>query len=168
MNEVLPIPNLQHLKRVKSLKEGDTNIIFLLLWSLDPDCDLNSTQVINKLKDTGVDTSAFSPNFKRENVAKFAPLTRSQFDGLKANPSYWPCNFHEDKYFESLVTSSHDLWSVENRRLQEEYMTRASRRGRGGGLVVDPSSNTVIAEGHGTEGHPLHHTVMNLVDLVAR
>jgi hypothetical protein len=25
-----------------------------------------------------------------------------------------------------------------------------------------------MAEGHGTDGHPLHHTVMNLLDLVAR
>ncbi|XP_023329157.1 probable inactive tRNA-specific adenosine deaminase-like protein 3 [Eurytemora carolleeae] len=168
LNEVLPLPSLQHLKRVKSLKEGDTNSIYLLLWSIDPDCDINPTQVINKLKETGVDTSAFSPNFRRELVAKFAPLTRSQFEGLKCLPSYWPCNFHEDKYFESLVTSSHELWSEENRKLQEEFMTRALGRGTGGGLVVDPSTNTVIAEGHGTDGHPLHHTVMNLVDLVAR
>jgi tRNA-specific adenosine deaminase 3 len=168
LNDVLPLPNLQHLKRVKSLKTGDVTNIFLLLWSLDTDCDINSTQVINKLKETGVDITAFSHNFQSEYVAKFAPLTRSQFEGLKSHPSYWPCNFHEDKYFESLVTSSHDLWTEENRKLQEEYMTRATGRGRGGGLVVDPSSNTVIAEGHGTEGHPLHHTVMNLVDLVAR
>jgi hypothetical protein len=39
---------------------------------------------------------------------------------------------------------------------------------RGGGVVVDPESNDIMAEGHGTDGHPLHHTVMNLLDLVAR
>ncbi len=33
---------------------------------------------------------------------------------------------------------------------------------------MDPSTNMIIAEGHGTQGHPLHHTVLNLVDLVAR
>ena len=48
-------------------------------------------------------------------------------------------------------------------------MQRALQSGpKGGGVVVDPSTNTVIAEGHGTPGHPLHHTVINLVDLVAR
>jgi hypothetical protein len=39
---------------------------------------------------------------------------------------------------------------------------------RGGGVVVDPNTNAIMAEGHGTDGHPLHHTVMNLLDLVAR
>ena len=48
-------------------------------------------------------------------------------------------------------------------------MQRALLAGpEGGGVVVDPSTNTVIAEGHGTPGHPLHHVVINLVDLVAR
>lgn len=176
LNEVLPIGCLQHLKRVKSCKEGDQSIILLLLWSLDSDstCDIDSNLVIKKLTEAGVDTSAFSNVFRPQQVAKFAPLTRTQFETLKRHPAYWPCNFHEDKYFESLVTSSHELWSEENRELQDKYMRLALRQEqegderRGGGVVVDPSSNTIIAEGHGTKGHPLHHTVLNLVDLVAR
>lgn len=170
LNEVLPIPCLQHLKRVKSLKEGETTYIYLLLWRLDSaTCDIDSNIVIKKLKEAGVDVNSFSCHFRHEMVAKFAPLTRSQFEGLKAQPSYWPCNFHEDKYFESLVTSSHELWAEENRVLQEMFMTKArARSARGGGVVVDPSTNVIVAMGHGTEGHPLHHTVINLVDLVAR
>jgi len=170
LNEVLPIPYLQHLKRVKSLKEGETTYIYLLLWRLDSlTCDIDPILVINKLKEAGVDVNSFSRHFRREMVAKFAPLTRSQFEGLKSQPSYWPCNFHEDKYFESLVTSSHELWAEESRSLQETFMARAwASSARGGGVVVDPSTNVVVAEGHGTEGHPLHHTVINLVDLVAR
>lgn len=169
LNEVLPLPRLQHLKRVKSLKEGDTTKIYLLLWSLDSlSCDINSSLVISKLKTAGVDVSAFSCVFRREMVAKFAPLTRSQFEALKSFPAYWPCNFHEDKYLESLVTGSHDLWTEDSRSLQADHMTRALGGCGGGGVVVDPSTNKVIAEGHGTPGHPLHHTVINLVDLVAR
>lgn len=175
LNEVLPIGCLQHLKRVKSCKEGDQNMILLLLWSLDSaTCDIDSALVLKQLTEAGVDTTAFSNTFRRQQVAKFAPLTRSQFEALKRHPAYWPCNFHEDKYFESLVTSSHELWSEENRDLQDKYMRLALRHEedsddrRGGGVVVDPSTNTIIAEGHGTRGHPLHHTVLNLVDLVAR
>jgi len=169
LNEVLPLPNLQHLKRVKSVKEGTETRIYLLLWSLDNHCDIDNTLISNKLTDAGIDVAAFSPAFRRENVAKFAPLTRSQFEGLKSQVSYWPCNFHEDKYLESLITASHELWSQDNRNAQAEHMQRALQSGpKGGGVVVDPSTNTVIAEGHGTPGHPLHHTVINLVDLVAR
>jgi len=174
LNEVLPIGCLQHLKRVKSCKEGDQSIILLLLWSLDSACDIDSDRVLEKLTEAGVDTSAFSNIFRPQQVAKFAPLTRNQFETLKRHPAYWPCNFHEDKYFESLVTSSHELWGEENRVLQDKYMRLALRQEeesedwRGGGVVVDPSTNTIIAEGHGTKGHPLHHTVLNLVDLVAR
>jgi len=174
LNEVLPVPRLQHLKRVKSCRED--NSILLLLWRLDDDdnCDnVDSSQVVSKLTAAGVDVAAFSPHFRRHEVAAFAPLTRAQFEGLKTaggGGAYWPCNFHEDKYFESLVTNSHELWAEENRRLQADYMGAALRSGggRGGGVVVDPGTNTVIAEGHGTDGHPLHHTVINLVDLVAR
>eukprot|EP00088_Acartia_fossae_P008192 TRINITY_DN13892_c0_g1_i1.p1 TRINITY_DN13892_c0_g1~~TRINITY_DN13892_c0_g1_i1.p1 ORF type:complete len:439 (+),score=63.98 TRINITY_DN13892_c0_g1_i1:56-1372(+) len=176
LNSVLPLPGLRHLKRVKSCREGGGEVtILLLLWILDQqNCDIQPALVIKKLVEAGVDSSAFAPTFRKELVAKFGPLTRTQFDQLKESPSYWPCNFHEDKYFESLVTSSHELWSEENRANQDKYMRLALRAeensdaGCGGGVVVDPSSNTIIAEGHGTGGHPLHHTVINLVDLVAR
>lgn len=171
LNEVLPITSLQHLKRVKSVKEAESTSIRLLLWQHEADtCDIDSNLVKQKLEAVGVDASALFSHFGLEAVAKFAPLTRSQFEDLKSHPSsYWPCNFHEDKYFESLVTSSHELWTEENRCLQEQYMRRAHGiSSSGGGVVVDPSSNTVVAEGHGTGGHPLHHTVINLVDLVAR
>jgi hypothetical protein len=49
-----------------------------------------------------VGVSHLAPRLHREMVAKFAPLTRAQFEALKSSHSYWPCNFHEDKYFESL------------------------------------------------------------------
>ena len=71
------------------------------------------------------------------------------------------------------MTGSHELWSAEHRRLQQDFMHRAVGGGgeeawRGGGVVVDPNTSAIMAEGHGTDGHPLHHTVMNLLDLVAR
>eukprot|EP00088_Acartia_fossae_P000623 TRINITY_DN10256_c0_g1_i10.p1 TRINITY_DN10256_c0_g1~~TRINITY_DN10256_c0_g1_i10.p1 ORF type:complete len:583 (-),score=115.27 TRINITY_DN10256_c0_g1_i10:218-1966(-) len=222
LNEVLPLPSLQHLKRVKSSKD----VILLLLWPVhdtkkvvtsscsrtplkttENNCDtarrrtttslpddtvssppspsapltedrlrsssgvtIDPVEVKARLSEAGVDADAFADNFRVESVAEFAPLTRRQFDMLKTErDTYWPCNFHEDKYFESLVCGSHDLWSQANHDLQEKYMTRALNYApQNGGVVVDPSSNTIIAEGHGTAGHPLHHTVMNLVDLVAR
>jgi len=185
LNEVLPIPSLQHLKRVKSSKD----MILLMLWPLSPstttpsspsslsqNCDIATSDVgdieaiQSHLANVGVDPGVFGDQFRVEMVAEFAPLTRWQFELLKNEKgTYWPCNFHEDKYFESLVNGHHELWSPTNQHLQEGYMTRAcSYAPQNGGVVVDPSTNTIIAEGHGTAGHPLHHTVINLVDLVAR
>lgn len=202
LNTVLPLPNLLHLKRVKSSKDA----IHLLLWPLESSatkststtttstsspskqhCDKTKTtnlpgsesrelfvtdpaSIQARLMEAGVEPDVFADNFSVEYVAEFAPLTRRQFDMLKgAKDTYWPCNFHEDKYFESLVNSKHDLWSDTNHDLQELYMTKAQRyHPQSGGVVVDPSTNQIIAEGHGTPGHPLHHTVVNLVDLVAR
>jgi len=190
LNTVLPLPTLPHLKRVKSSKDA----IHLLLWPLDPPststsppskqhCDTNTSlpgaphlpatdpaSVQARLTEAGVEPGVFANDFRVEYVAEFAPLTRRQFDLLKGDmDTYWPCNFHEDKYFESLVNGRHDLWSDTNHDLQELYMTKARQyHPQSGGVVVDPSTNKIIAEGHGTPGHPLHHTVVNLVDLVAR
>ena len=47
----------------------------------------------NKLTDAGIDVAAFSPAFRRENVAKFAPLTRSQFEGLKSQVNPFPLGY---------------------------------------------------------------------------
>ena len=38
----------------------------------------------NKLTEAGIDVAAFSRVFRCENVAKFAPLTRTQFEELKS------------------------------------------------------------------------------------
>jgi hypothetical protein len=65
------------------------------------DTDLDKA-ALGRLSEAGVTVAHLASSFRREMVAKFAPLTRSQFEALKASPNYWPCNFHEDKYFESL------------------------------------------------------------------
>lgn len=164
LNEVLPLPTLQHTKRVKSVKIDNKPVIHILLC-LAKDCDTD--KICHRLTDLGVDTDSLTGEFTLTSVAVSAPLTRTQFNKLKEDEDYWPCNFHEDKYLESLVTQTHDLWSSARREKQQGFMERA--REVGGGVVVDPTSDTVVAVGHHTrQNHPLHHGVMNLVDLVAR
>jgi len=164
LNEVLPLPSLQHTKRVKSVKSGDGPVIEILLC-LAKDCDIDNMG--RNLTALGVDTQSLTGEFTLASVAVRAPLTRIQFTALRDSPDYWPCNFHEDKYMESLVNQTHDLWSTSRRARQQEWMERA--REVGGGVVVDPTSEEVVAVGHHTSHlHPLHHGVMNLLDLVAR
>jgi len=174
LSEVLPLPTLQHIKRVKSVKFSDKTRIFLLLCcsSSFPDASLLAPH----LAGLGVDTSHLVlDDISTVKVAGVPPSTRRQYDLLRREEGYWPCNFHEDKYLESLVNETHELWSEDNRARQERHMETAMRLGGcggsgcSGGVVVDPATDTVVAEAHSTtDMHPLHHTVMNLVDLVAR
>jgi len=166
LNEVLPLPSLQHLKRVKSFKTDNNKPVIHIIVCLASSCD-NVDTLGPYLTSLGVDTSALTPSFTTSLVASTPPFTRLQFNQLRSVQDYWPCHFHEDKYLESLVNGTHELWSKDNKEKQEKYMERA--REVGGGVVVDPTSDTVIAAAHGTVHlHPLHHGVMNLVDLVAR
>lgn len=191
LNEMLPLPSLQHVKRVKSVKDCDNTRIFILIC-LSSDFD-SIGSVDQHLTDIGISKSTLAKELKQVEVAALPPTTRKQFDRLRSAPDYWPCNFHEDKYIESLVNQTHELWSVESRLRQETHMRRAITLGTsrttqdrndakcvgsvvlccagdcGGGVVVDPATDTVIAEAHATTNlHPLQHTVFNLVDLVAR
>ena len=103
-------------------------------------------------------------------VASFQPHTRSQYNTLRSTPGYWPTNFHPEKYIESQLTGEgHDMWSDLVRGRIEEYIETC--QASGGGVVVDPTHGAVIATGMGTTNltkHPLHHTTMVLVDLIAR
>ena len=111
-------------------------------------------------------------------VAAFQPLTRAQFDQLKSSPSYWPTNFHPEKYLESQlegdghVMTCGQSWlglGLELARARIEECMETCKDG--GGVVVDPTNGAVVATCNGSaekSNHPLHHTTMVLVDLVAR
>jgi len=195
LNEVLQIPNLQHLKRVNSSQaEGQTKIL-LILWELSQQCldiikSINLAGVQNLYcSRTGLSEyvsecnerlSAVGPDIDLDTaledklcvayVASFQPVTRSQYTTLKTSPDYWPTNFHPEKYLESQLNGAgHDMWADMARSRMEQYVEVC--RTSGGGVVVDPSHGGIIATGLGTTkitSHPLHHTTMVLVDLIAR
>jgi len=183
LNSVLPIPTLQHLKRVSSCKDDGEVRILILLWELAETC-LKMLQSLNTISrftpecearlsllcpEIELDT-AIEEQLAVTHVAAFQPKTRAQFDNLRGCEGYWPTNFHPERYLESQLSGeSHDMWSDLSRGRIEEYMTAC--QDSGGGVVVDPTTGAVVAAGVGTvkeTNHPLHHTTMILVDLVAR
>ncbi|XP_031554072.1 probable inactive tRNA-specific adenosine deaminase-like protein 3 isoform X2 [Actinia tenebrosa] len=107
-------------------------------------------------------------------VPRYPPLTREQFN--KAS-ELWPVNFHEDKYITKLLSG--ELFGDLALRKIYKYMDMARKSaliGKNNGMVaigtvvVDPSSDIVIAVAYDLRchGHPLHHAIMVVIDLVAQ
>jgi len=166
-NEVLPIRSLQHLKRVKSTKNIETGAceIYLLLAEIGPS---TRETVLDSLEKLDVDISGLGTDVKEEQVASCQPATRAQFEQLRTEAGYWPTNFHEDKYLENLLGCTlAEVWGDGARIFQQNLFSSPVIK-VGGGAVVNPETNTLVVSCTGTILHPLHHTALNLVDLVAR
>lgn len=155
LNAVLPIPTLQHLKRVKH------DEIILCLSDV-----YNPMEHLRKLKfdTTGIE---FCP--RKIKVAAELPRTRKQFKNACMS---WPCNFHEDKYLEKLLSGT--LFNKKEQDIQLKWMRAALEAARRsethvGAVVVDPSNNKLIAVGGDDRTtNPAKHAIMVTIDLVAR
>ncbi|KAF6200922.1 hypothetical protein GE061_005369 [Apolygus lucorum] len=154
LNSKHPIPALSHLKRIKN-----DRIILCIRNTVD--------DVAKFLVDLNIDCTHLG-DFAIVEVAKNAPITRKQFESANAK---WPCNFHEDKQLEKLVNN---IFSVEELDLHEKWMRVAVKTAKEFGricasVVVDPSTDSLVAKSaDNRDNHPMQHSVMLAVDLVAR
>ena len=164
--DLAPLGSLQHLKRVRSSKDAVTGAasVQLLLWAAGEgrEGEDREAAALARLVGLGVGTEGLG-RVTEERVPDSQPVSREQYEGLRAVPGYWPTNFHEDKYLESLLTGSHQLWGAAARAEQERMLKLC---GSSGGVVV--GAGRVVAAGQGSTSHPLAHTAMVLADLVAR
>jgi tRNA-specific adenosine deaminase 3 len=195
LSEIQPL--LHHLKRVKN-EAGDLKIIVSLAEGTATEC---YTRIVAKnVPLEGLDTCS---NWERVEVAQSPPLTRAQYNTAAKQ---WPCNFHEDKNTEKLVTgrwfnadqletkaqwmqlslaiSHHQsddmfLWHLGCKDSLPDHLFRVSHEAipslgactgsRMGVVVVSPMGDRVIAAASIRKAvHPLHHSVMAAIDLVAR
>nr|XP_058940026.1 probable inactive tRNA-specific adenosine deaminase-like protein 3 [Pocillopora verrucosa] len=169
LNEILPLKELGHLRRVRCHKVNDESLLQIILFVRNEvTADNSFTQLIQQNK-----TAA---NFLGEpfvaNVAKHPPLTREQFNQASL---LWPVNFHEDKYVSRALKG--ELFNKDEVALIEKFMRMAivetqnmtSRKFPIGAVIVDPQKNQPIAVCHDLRcaGHPLQHAVMVCLDLVA-
>lgn len=157
LNRLLPVSDLQHLKRVRN------NKVLICLFEENSEKD-----VLVSLEKLGFNTSLLAPKLDILQVFKYAPKTRVQF--LKSN-EYWPTNFHEDKYVESLLANT--LFSSQDIKIHEKWMNTAIEAAkkskiRSGTVIVDPIKNVIVAVGSDARHeHPVKHSVMVAIDLVA-
>jgi hypothetical protein len=152
LSNVLPLPNLQHLKRVNSSQHDGQTRILIILWELSqasldiiktmsplsaedfsiprtaPDCH---SRLAALGPDIDLDT-ALEDQLTVAHVAMFQPHSRAQYDILKTCAGYWPTYFHPEKYLESQLSGvGHDMWTDLARGKVELYMELCETSGGG-------------------------------------
>ncbi|XP_041354477.1 probable inactive tRNA-specific adenosine deaminase-like protein 3 isoform X2 [Gigantopelta aegis] len=160
----LPLGELQHLKRVKSIKDDHLEIILGVKSYVEECCKLS--EVKSRYNSLG------KPFLVK--VPAVAPETRKQYE---ESIQWWPVSFHEDKKIAHLLSGNY--FSDDSLDIVYKHMDQAidlARKAKEknqkpvGAIIVDPVTDTVIAKSHDLScgDHPLQHAVMVAVDLVAR
>ncbi|XP_065167489.1 probable inactive tRNA-specific adenosine deaminase-like protein 3 [Atheta coriaria] len=164
INQLLPIPDLQHLKRMKS-----RNILLFPVAWID-----NSTneEVRNFLQTKNISIQYLNiEDIKTVSVAAIPPKTKSQYTVIN---QLWPCNFHSNKYLEQLVENT--IFSSEELETHTKFLRLAmeirkkSNGNKCGVIVTDPQRNDLILSGGYSmaEKNPILHAAMVAIDGVAR
>jgi len=169
LNDKLPIQKLQHLKRVNSRKIDNVTVISVILWQHDTDnVDVTPETVsrrthqdrLNVLGDIDLD-EALEDDLQVFMVASYQPFTVAQYNQLREADNYWPTNFHPDPQLESQVSASCVETGEASLHLEACQLT-------GGGCVVTRAGGLVCSGVGNTDSHPLRHTAMVLIDMVAK
>lgn len=173
LNSLYPLNGLQHIKRVRAVKEkGSPHPLEVLVCLVSEAPDVKVVSIDSLFPSDGVRPDGLGDPFVVKVPAR-PPLTRPQFELAS---KHWPTSFHEDK--QVTVALRGELFSPPQKARMHMYMTSAltaakagNELGMGavGAVVVDPVMERIIAVGHDCRrDHPLHHAVMVCIDLVAR
>lgn len=178
LSAVHPLPDHQHIKRVRACKDRSSphplEVIVCLVSDVPVTTFMTQPQrpsLTDLLSSKDFNFQGLGEPFLVQIPAQ-APLTRPQFERASR---HWPTSFHEDKQVTLGLTGQ--LFTSRQKTKIQEYMTtavEAARSGREegmeavGAVITEPKSGRVIAVGHDlTREHPLHHAVMVCIDLVA-
>uniref|UniRef100_UPI0037E9A486 probable inactive tRNA-specific adenosine deaminase-like protein 3 n=1 Tax=Semicossyphus pulcher TaxID=241346 RepID=UPI0037E9A486 len=173
LNSLYPLNGLQHIKRVRAVKEkGSPHPLEVLVCLVSEAPDVKVGSIDSLLPSDGVRCDGLGEPFMVKVPAR-PPLTRPQFELAS---KHWPTSFHEDK--QVTVALRGELFSAPQKARMHTYMMSALTAAKAGqelgmeavgAVVVDPALERMIAVGHDCRGdHPLHHAVMVCIDLVAR
>lgn len=173
LSGLYPLNGLQHIKRVRAVKEkGSPHPLEVLVCLVGDAPNAKVVSIDSLLPSDGVRRDGLGEPFVVKVPAR-PPLTRPQFELAS---KHWPTSFHEDK--QVTVALRGELFSQPQKARMHTYMTSAVTAAKAGfklgmeavgAVVVDPATETIVAVGHDCRGeHPLHHAVMVCIDLVAR
>uniref|UniRef100_A0A131XB77 Putative subunit of trna-specific adenosine-34 deaminase n=1 Tax=Hyalomma excavatum TaxID=257692 RepID=A0A131XB77_9ACAR len=164
LSELIPLGELQHLKRVRSTATG-MQIILRPCRQDDPD-SVNTIEDV--LKADPSLTEGLCKDVTVVDVPQHVPLTRCQFE---ASNTLWPTQFHEDKLIAKLLGDN--FFTTRDKEEMEGYMRMAIEIAQKcltgvGVVVVNPATSTPLVIATRNKSHPLKHAVMVAVDMVAR
>ncbi|XP_068428588.1 probable inactive tRNA-specific adenosine deaminase-like protein 3 [Clinocottus analis] len=173
LNGLYPLSGLQHVKRVRAVREKASPHPLEVLVCLVSDApDPKVASIESLLRSDGVGRDGLGEPFVVKVPAR-APLTRPQFELAS---KHWPTSFHEDK--QVTVALRGELFTPLQKARMHAYMTAALAAAEAGAelgmeavgaVAVDPATERIVAAAHDCRGdHPLHHAVMVCIDLVAR
>lgn len=171
LNELLPVPSLQHLKRVKR-SDGKAYVILDLVPETgeipSKRMRLGEEAILSELRGKGFLPEEYElVGVEMHDVPASAPLTRVQYE---KSMKYWPVNFHPVKKLETLMSdtifdASEEAFHLNN---MNTVVEEAKITGKNVALVVDFDKRQPVAKGiDRLEAHPLQHAVMVAVDAVA-
>uniref|UniRef100_A0A3Q3XAW9 CMP/dCMP-type deaminase domain-containing protein n=1 Tax=Mola mola TaxID=94237 RepID=A0A3Q3XAW9_MOLML len=173
LNGLYPLNGLQHVKRVRAVKDKVSHHpLEVLLCPVSDAPDAEGVSIETLLPSDAVSPDGLGEPFLVKVPAR-PPLTRPQFELAS---QHWPTSFHEDK--QVTVALRGELFSPPQKARMHSYMACALAAAKAarelgmeavGAAVVDPATERIIAVSHDCRGdHPLHHAVMVCIDLVAR
>ncbi|XP_042351240.1 probable inactive tRNA-specific adenosine deaminase-like protein 3 isoform X1 [Plectropomus leopardus] len=173
LSSLYPLSGLQHLKRVRAVKEkGSPHPLEVLVCLVSDAPDVKVVCVDSLLPLDRVRHDGLGEPFVVKVPAR-PPLTRPQFELAS---KHWPTSFHEDK--QVTVALKGELFSPPQKARMHMYMMTALTAAKAGSelgmeevgaVMVNPTTEKIIAVGHDCRSdHPLHHAVMVCIDLVAR
>ncbi|XP_005177753.1 probable inactive tRNA-specific adenosine deaminase-like protein 3 [Musca domestica] len=160
---LLPVPQLQHLKRVKDNK--------IILCSKE---DVGSLEKLKPfLEAKALDTAIIEEILQKTEIVEVPatpPKLRWQYDIVHR---IWPCKFHPDKYMEQRYEGTNFTdkekefhWNIATLMMD---ISRKILDNQGIGVCVDPRFNSLVAMSSSfTTKSPVMHCPMILVDYVAR
>lgn len=165
INTVLPFSEYSHLKRVRGRE------IFLCPVAYASSRD----ELIAVLKTNNFNVDLIESEIGIVQAARVAPKVRKQYEKVH---EMWPCNFHANKYLETLATDclfsmaeveGHaDFMRVAMDVRKESKIMKISTKNVGA-VVVDPKLNSIVALGYDlTHLGPCRHAVMVAMDNVAK
>lgn len=172
---IYPLPNLQHIKRVRPCKHKNSPHPLEVIVCLASDVQCTDPKKVT-LSDL-LHTQSFNSNGLGDpfvvQIPTNPPLTRPQFE--KAS-KHWPTSFHEDKQVTFALKGQ--LFTADQKTKMREYMCVAVTAAKSGwelgmdavgAVIVDPKTEQIVAVAHDCKrgSHPLHHAVMVCIDLVA-
>lgn len=173
LSSIHPLNGLEHLKRVRAVKDKvSPHSLEVLLCLVGDALHIMTPVSIESLLSGVINPKGLGQPFV-VNIPARAPLTRPQFELVSKQ---WPTSFHEDKRLTLALKG--ELFSPEQKTRMQSYMMSALAAAEAGkelgmeavgAVMVDPSTETIVAVGHDCRAdHPLHHAVMVCIDLVAR
>ncbi|KAI8084772.1 cytidine deaminase-like protein [Halteromyces radiatus] len=156
-----PLQQLEHCKRIKRSKQNPDSLVLTTILCTCDSMDLSSLKNLATQHNIDIDPQQIG-------VPRYPPKNKRQFE--QWNP-VWPVTYREDP-------RQHPKWTQQDLDLIQDHMRQLMTatidhdsscldvRAR----IVDPKSNTVLAQATDTRhlGHPLHHAIMNCIDLVAQ